>query len=396
MNTMKMDTMKMIFMKTKDYENSKLLIKDLRENDIVNDEKAIFVVTRAEIRRKRDGNNYYFYEFADSTGTIIGRLWEPESELISEGNFVKLIGKVTKFNGEVYINIEDIQVITINEIYKAGIPLETLIKISPLIKKSSSIIFSEIEKIKNTYLKNRLKEFLSQKEIYDVYFTLPAAVYYHHNYIGGLSEHVANMLEIFNSVDGLYKNVDNDVVRAGIILHDIGKIEEYKINNFAIDINKEALLNGGHLVLGLKIINELFSDCTDKYILQKMQSIILQHHGKMEYGSPFTPNTLEALVVFLIDNFESSLNKYLYEIDELLENNKGAQNQNWIEAPSKFLKDFPSSRNIYLGLADKRGQVLENENKAIVKYGFNGENVEITIEEDNSSADDDIFGLKLH
>jgi 3'-5' exoribonuclease len=148
----------------------------------------------------------------------------------------------------------------------------------------------------NLYQKNK-KEFLIS----------PAAFKMHHNYYGGLGFHTLNMLEISSFFSQKYSFLNLDLLYAGIILHDMAKIQEF---NFEKKLyNKEGILLG-HLILGVNNIHEEAYNLGfhNKEEILLLKHLLISHHGFLEYGSAKKPQIGEALLLWFLDDIDSKLN----------------------------------------------------------------------------------------
>ncbi|KND62562.1 HD domain-containing protein [Candidatus Phytoplasma phoenicium] len=147
----------------------------------------------------------------------------------------------------------------------------------------------------------------------------PAAFKMHHDYYGGLGYHVSNMLKISVNFLTTYPYLNKDLLYAGIILHDMSKIEEFNFEekNYT---QKGILL--GHLVLGANQIHQealsLGYQDTEEVLLLK--HLIISHHGLLEYGSAKKPQIGEALILWYLDDIDAKLTALG---DKLLQTSKG-------------------------------------------------------------------------
>ena len=141
----------------------------------------------------------------------------------------------------------------------------------------------------------------------------------HHNYLGGLAEHSLNSMYIAKTLSERYDCRHKEIAVLGAKLHDIGKIEEYFTNGpFSVTMLGEM---EGHIVTGNAMIEEAFREGGDNYsedFKMRMKSCILQHHGKLEYGSPKVPKTEEAYIVHLADYVDAIMNK-IEQVREITE-----------------------------------------------------------------------------
>jgi putative nucleotidyltransferase with HDIG domain len=130
-----------------------------------------------------------------------------------------------------------------------------------------------------------------------------AATVGHHAYLGGLLRHTVEVLSIGRHVAKI-SNADVDLVTAGILLHDIGKLEAYRWDGVLQPTEKNVLY--GHVVLGTlelerRVRAAKTMPCTEQE-LDILQHLVLSHHGVLEYGAPVRPATLEAEIVHFADN----------------------------------------------------------------------------------------------
>lgn len=163
-------------------------------------------------------------------------------------------------------------------------------------------LFLSLGQIKEDPLRTSMEKYLTAN---DSFFEAPAALYWHHGYKAGLLEHTVQVLKLAQLVvENLDDDivVDKDLVIAGIILHDIGKINCYQFENGAI-IPTQILIEQGHIVNGIKIVSQnIESEKLDTII-----HIIASHHNLPEWGSPITPKCNEAWIVHFIEDLSSKV-----------------------------------------------------------------------------------------
>ena len=155
-----------------------------------------------------------------------------------------------------------------------------------------------------------LQAFFHDQKTAELFQRAPAAKGFHHIYLGGLLEHTLSVVRLLDKVADHYQNLDRDLLLAGGILHDIGKIYEFNYDSL-IEYSDEGRLIG-HIVMGVEMINKKIETIPDfpAPLALKMRHIILSHHGEFEFGSPKRPKTLEALVVHYIDDLDAKLNAF--------------------------------------------------------------------------------------
>jgi 3'-5' exoribonuclease len=136
----------------------------------------------------------------------------------------------------------------------------------------------------------------------------PAAKKMHHARIGGLLEHTLSMAVLAEKIADHYGGVDRDLLLAGVILHDIGKIREFQYDT-CIDYSDAGRLIG-HIVIGIEMLNDKLGQLPHfppEAALQ-LKHLILSHHGALEFGSPELPKTVEAILLNSIDEIDSRVN----------------------------------------------------------------------------------------
>jgi 3'-5' exoribonuclease len=146
---------------------------------------------------------------------------------------------------------------------------------------------------------------------------MPAAQNFHHSYTAGLLEHVWSMTRIASFLadhyskyyDKLNPPLNRGVIIAATVLHDIGKLRELEYHPVEAKYTKEGRLIG-HILMGRDIVREAASriEGFPEELLLLLEHAILAHHGKLEFGSPVQPLTIEALIVSYIDDMDSKLN----------------------------------------------------------------------------------------
>jgi 3'-5' exoribonuclease len=292
--------------------------------------ESIFVVADKKVRKKRNGEDYCTVVLQDREGNIEGVLWTEvylNTEDFNKGDFVLLQGDVKSYRGGRQIVINSLKKYKENGELKQS----DFIKVS---KKNVDEMFEEImgyvKSIKNNYLKRLLELFFSDEKFATDFKSATAAVQYHHAFRGGLLEHTLNVTKICDAIYEIYKNLNRDLLISGAILHDIGKIGEYrtKITTEVTDPGK--LL--GHITIGygwiLEKIKKIEGFPAD--LSNRLLHIILSHHGHKEFGSPKRPKILEAFVVYHVDHMDSDVGGY----NLIMEANKDGND--W----SDYLKNF--------------------------------------------------------
>ena len=151
------------------------------------------------------------------------------------------------------------------------------------------------------------------------FYDYPAASKIHHSFMGGLATHVNGMLKLAEAIAEIYPSVNRDYLFAGVILHDLGKIEELS-SPVVTEYTKEGKLLGHISILHSKLYQvgiNLKLDNTEEFTI--LRHMVLSHHGQLEYGSPVRPMTLEAELLYLIDNIDARINTIEKALDQINE-----------------------------------------------------------------------------
>jgi 3'-5' exoribonuclease len=283
---------------------TKVFVEELKDKDAVD---AVFLVRSKNTPVGKTGKSYLAVVLADKTGHIDGRAWD-NIDVISThfqvDDFVRVKGSVNVYQNRRQVIINQIAKVPRGEILPSDF-LKVSTQDSDVMLKT---LLAIVNGMKNKYLKSLCLETLEDPEIQAKYIKCPAARTIHHAWIGGLLEHTLSICKIMLFLSTHYEGVDLDMLIVGAIFHDIGKIWELSFDNNISYTNVGKLV--GHLVMGSELIEKKASGIKgfpdDLKILCK--HLVLSHHGKLEYGSPKLPMTLEALIVSFIDDFDSKVN----------------------------------------------------------------------------------------
>lgn len=253
-----------------------------------------------------NGKPFLTLMLRDATGEIEAKLWDASKEdetLFIAEQIVWVAGEVNQFRGKAQLKIFSIrpaqptdQVKVSDFVEKAPVERERLIE------RLTEAIFE----MKNPILQRIVRAFV--KKYQEALLTYPAATKNHHEYVSGLAHHIVSMLAIAREIHKLYPELNKDLLYAGIILHDIGKIKELSGVVSTSYTTKGKLL--GHIPMMVEEIgimaNEMQLEEEEEVIV--LQHLVLSHHGKAEWGSPKPPLVREAEILHLIDMLDAKLN----------------------------------------------------------------------------------------
>lgn len=261
------------------------------------------LIQSVEKKMTAEGKMYLDFMLQDISGVVNAKMWSATEADISKfvnGKVVEVTGDVTVFRKENQIRIKTI------EIYE-GMDVGHFLPSAPIEKsdlKDSILLYAF--NIENQILRKVVDTILEKYD--EEFFIYPAASKNHHEYVSGLAHHVLGMLELADYIVTKYPLVNKDLLYAGVILHDFGKIIE-----LSGVISTEYTTPGkllGHITIAC---NEIYAIAvennwqeTEEIML--LQHLILAHHGKLEFGSPKLPFIVEAEVLSIIDNLDARLN----------------------------------------------------------------------------------------
>lgn len=278
-----------------------------RISDYVVEDRIIgfFAVRRKSVREFARGR-FVSLELGDYSGRVPAVWWDPDQFALSElepGMVVKVRAVVTEYQGTLQLTVDRMRLARPGE-YE----LERILPHSAIpIEKRRARVLALAEKIQNGYIKALTDSFFEDEEFFDAYLNAAAGKLWHHAYLGGLSEHSANVAQLCLDVSVNYKFLDKDLLIFGGLFHDAGKVEQYSINT-VIDYTDAGRLVG-HLCLADQWICERTStiEAFPKSLLTKLRHVILSHHGELEFASPVVPQMPEAFVLYYCDEIDSKM-----------------------------------------------------------------------------------------
>lgn len=273
----------------------------------------VAIVISATEGKTSKGSKYLSLVLQDKSGTIDAKKWEVnngDEQLLSPKSVVTVEGYPLIFNGsQLQFRITDVE--PVNNYDENDLIINAPIDRDYYLKKFNEFM----EDIKNEDIKTIVKEVVSNH--YHELYTHPAAKTNHHEYAGGLLHHEVSMLLIAKALCELYPTISKDLLYGGIILHDLGKIEELS-GPIATEYTLKGKLLGHISIIQTDIVEAAKKHNITSEVVTLLQHMVLSHHGKLEYGSPVLPLILEAEVMYQIDNMDSKIvmiNKALKDVE---------------------------------------------------------------------------------
>lgn len=279
-------------------------INELREGEKIS---GIYLCKHKQAAVTKNGKPYENLILQDKTGTIDGKIWEPNSLGIDEFDpldYIDVVGDVTSFQGSLQVSIKRARKAGEGE-YDPGNYL-------PVSDKNVDTMYQELlgcaAQVKNPYLHRLLMSFFEEDEEFVRAFKgNSAAKTVHHGFIGGLLEHTLSVTKLCQYYCKTYPILNHDLLLTSAMLHDIGKTKElspFPKNDYTDD---GQLL--GHIMIGAEMVHDKAREIPGfpEKLESEVKHCILAHHGELEYGSPKKPALAEAVALNLADNTDAKM-----------------------------------------------------------------------------------------
>lgn len=260
-----------------------------------------------------NGTPYMTITFQDKSGTIDAKLWSVTDELAAAlvaGNIGEVNGEIIEYKGALQMKLLGFQLSDMEQVDKSRFVKRSEYSEEQLKK----VIDKVLDEIKNPIIK-AITQTIVAKNSKDFY-EYPAATKNHHEFVSGLATHVYGMLRLGKAMCDIYPQLNSDLLYAGIILHDIGKLEELS-GAIASEYTVAGKLLGHISIMQANIaITAMELGYADSEETMLLRHMVLSHHGEYEYGSPVLPLTPEAEMLSYIDNIDARMNM----LDKVLAN----------------------------------------------------------------------------
>ncbi|HIW84561.1 MAG TPA: HD domain-containing protein [Candidatus Dorea gallistercoris] len=249
----------------------------------------------------RNGKPYDNLILQDKTGTLDGKVWDPNSNGIAdydEKDFIEVYGEVTSYNNNLQLNIKQIRKVQEGEYVLADY--------MPTTEKNKELMYQELlaygKQVQNPYLRGVIEYYFEKDlEFIKRFKAHSAAKSVHHSFSGGLLEHTLSVVKFCEYMAGAYPILNRDLLYTAAMCHDIGKTRElspFPENDYTDD---GQLL--GHIVIGVEMIDDAVRTISDfpRKLASELKHCIIAHHGELEYGSPKKPALAEAFALNFAD-----------------------------------------------------------------------------------------------
>ncbi|MCB2228879.1 MAG: HD domain-containing protein [Desulfarculaceae bacterium] len=266
-----------------------------------------YLLLRCSLGTTKNGKPYGMLRLGDRTGEVEAKLWDRAEELLSglePGMVAAVSGKVDSYQGRT-------QVVLNHLAHDPACEPAEFLPASPVpLAELQAGLAEALAWVTQPDLKQLLESvFVADREFAATFERAPAAKGAHHNYVHGLLEHTVSCARAARASAALYPGeIEAQVLIAGALLHDIGKVRELTIGP-PIDYTDEGRMEG-HLALGLRMLEVKMAAIPEfpPRLAEHLRHMILSHHGAYEFGSPRKPKTAEALALNFADDLDAKMN----------------------------------------------------------------------------------------
>lgn len=280
------------------------------------------VVLSATVRETKAKKPYLALEFYDGADKISGNYWDWPGKAVPEKNTILNVNvQVTEWQGTKQLNVRGLSINTEKHISEFA-PASGL-DIAAVYKDAYKLASD----IRDEFLRSLCLGVLNN--LRSLWLTAPAANGIHHAYAAGTLIHSLSVAQIAKSIAAAIPEANEDLVVAGGLLHDVGKLFGYRINGVICEMTDEGKLFD-HLFIGAEFVGnhaenlQLLKDAVTEAKIEILRHIILSHHGTQEHGAVVSPVALEAHIVFHADAIDAAA-------EMIRESSKKAENPKWTE-----------------------------------------------------------------
>ena len=272
------------------------------------------LIKKIELRSTKSGSDFLSTELGDKSASMNANIWEGFSDLTARGkvgSVVKVSGTIEEYQGSLQIRVSSIRLA--NE--KDKVRPQDFLPVSKRNLEEMRKEFSQkLKSISNKHLKKLLLEIFNE-ERFELFATAPAGKAWHHAYIHGLLEHTLEIIKICELMCEFHPELNRDLLIAGAMLHDIGKIEELSFESAFEYTDKGKLV--GHIVIASNLVRDEIKKIPGfpTELENNLIHLILSHQGKLEHASPVIPKTAEAIALYQADELSAKVNAYKTTIE---------------------------------------------------------------------------------
>jgi 3'-5' exoribonuclease len=276
-----------------------------------------FLCTHKELRPIRSGELLLF-TLQDASGQIPAKLLDDIERFKDEfeaGEFVRVEAHTTLFQGQQQLLVAHIRRVNPQQDRLNGFREEDcVLSAARSVEEMWAELTAHLHSVRDPHLRVLLNRMVADHE--QQLREWPAAQQIHHAYRAGMLEHIVKMADIGRHLARAY-DANEDLVLAGVILHDIGKLQELTYEPGGATYSRDGNLIG-HIGLGLIMVREAINGISGfpDDLRAHVEHLIVSHHGSREHGSPVEPKTVEAFILAAVDELDSRLNQVARAVQE--------------------------------------------------------------------------------
>ena len=278
---------------------------------------GFFLCTRKDSRTGRTGSTYLEVGLQDASGEARAKVFQDVETITLEfdaGEFVKAQGRSNVYQGRTEIVLDKIRRVMRDRDEADGFREEDCIRCAPRpVDEMWAELTARIDSVQDPQLRGLLQTITTTHA--DRLRIWPAARTVHHAYRSGLLEHILQIMKVTLFLADEY-GARRDLLIAGALLHDIGKLREMSYET-TTDYTLEGNLVG-HITIGVGMLRDALREHpgVPEELVTELEHLILSHHGSLELGSPVVPKTLEAFLLAAVDDLDAKLHQVRQHLDE--------------------------------------------------------------------------------
>ena len=279
---------------------------------------GFFLCTYKELRAGRSGSEFMILNLQDASGQTTGKILSGVERCKTEfeaGEFVRAEGRGSLYNGQVQLILSTIRRVNPDQDRLQGFREDECILSAPRpVDEMWEELQGRLRAMTNDHLRVLLNRITTDHA--DQLKTWPAAQTIHHAYRGGFLEHITKMAEVGALLSQCY-GANSDLVLAGVVLHDIGKLQELAYEGGTGSYTRDGNMVG-HIALGLMLVREAINGMADfpVELRAQVEHLVASHHATREYGSPVEPKSIEAFILASVDELDAKINQVRRAIAE--------------------------------------------------------------------------------
>lgn len=287
-------------------------------NELTNGEKivSIFMVQSVDVKMTSSNKPYLQFKLSDNTGEIMAKQWDAsdKGKVFASGMLVRVEAAISEYNGTLQAVISNVR----PTVDADNVDASDFVKTAPMkVGVMYDDVMDYVARISEPEMKKVVRNLVSAKKEKLMYY--PAAKSNHHSVKGGLLYHMLTMLKTADVLGDIYEHINKDLLFAGILLHDLEKVNEMESSE--LGIVKEYTFEGtmlGHITMGVKNLErEALRIGLDDEIRVLLEHMILSHHYEPQFGSPIKPFIAEAELLHRIDMIDAKMYDYANAVENV-------------------------------------------------------------------------------